>query len=233
MPWLVIAGLVITVIAMRDGKEAVDRQAGRLEARIEITDLSPNIDDLPAAMVDTFAEKPLQWRAIYFRSIDDLFRVNPRITIKNVGTEPIEAIRVQTKMVMGIIDAVGLPESKSTNTTPWILREKEVEEYSLSQRLAPGMSASIPIARGLLGQMAQAQDPVKPERKHYGRFLIECYGKSVGSPSFNGFESQKAFVMPYMWLPTGFPEAKCKQALDTIQPAVEFNPKLRDELRRP
>ncbi len=64
-----------------------------------------------------------------------------------------------------LVAKIGQPPERSATPTPDILRQYEREDYQLSERLQPGDQAQVPLLRGLLGQMVQAQDQHRADRK--------------------------------------------------------------------
>lgn len=197
-----------------------DRAAGRIPARVEVLDVTPKADELPAHTLDTF-HPSLSFKTTLFRKVDELLNANPRILFKNTGDEPVEAVRVETRFVLGMIDLIDAPRDMQLMQAPFVLHQAEREDYPLSRKLQPGETALVPVARGLLGQMVQAQDPAKEDRKHMVKFGIRCFGRIVGGSSFDAPERHQELFMTFMWLPNGFPEEKCKKLIETMQPAVE------------
>lgn len=133
-------------------------------------------------------------------------------------------MRVETKFVFGMIDTRELSPDKQRAPTPWVLKQVEREDHQLGKKLMPGQRATIPVARGLVSQMLQAQAADRAAKDHYGGFEIKCYGRIVGLTSFDGAEQDAIVVMNFVWLPTGFTDDKCKKFLETFQPDVEIAP---------
>lgn len=223
---LALVALLISILAAcftywqsSVAQKALDRASGKVNAKLELVGMTPKMEDIPPALIEKFAEQG-NIGGITLRSLDDLIALNPTVILKNVGDEPVETLRVETRFVTGAIDTIGLPAEKQREKTPWVLKQLEQEDYPLSQKLENNQTAKIPFMRGLLGQMMQAQSEGQRDRKHLGKFEIRCYGKIVGGPTFDAAEAKEPLVLSFIWIPNGFPKEKCKEVIEGMKPAV-------------
>jgi hypothetical protein len=112
-----------------------------------------------------------------------------------------------------------------------VLREEEREDIVLSQLWLPDTSVQISLAKGILAQMLQIQGKEKPNAMRRVTMQVRVSGKISGSSVFSkGDERLIAFHV--WWMPSGFPEAKCREVLDGYQSKVSFGPKRPVSIRR-
>ncbi len=207
----------IAADAQKLSQESFDRSTGKCTAKLTVDSFSPTVDEIPEQFkFSSF----FGTEVVRFESLDQLIGLNPCLTVRNAGDEVIEALRVETKFVYGIIDGRDLPPEKQFAPTPWVLKQVEREDHELGRELKPGERAAIPIARGLVSQMLEAQAADRARKDHYGMFEIRCYARMVGVSSFDGAD-YPLVVMSFVWLPEGFTEDKCREFLDTFEPHVE------------
>jgi hypothetical protein len=213
------AGTIFNAITSRRN---YDRAVGNIRAKLELVESLPGPRDVPP---DLQKVSPITGQnELTLGQVEDFLRVNPRVVVKNVGDEPIDGIRVETRAVFSFIDMVGQPEARQKAPVPWVLDEVAREDYLLGEKLMPGKVAEIRITKGLLSQMAQLQARDREDRLHYARFQVRCMAKLVGGTAYDGAKDQKAFSFRIVWLPKGFSDAKCKKILEEFKPAPYVEP---------
>jgi hypothetical protein len=198
-------------------KEANDRQSGRVVAKLQIVGVHPKAGEFPE-LLEPFLKQMPETKSYCVREPGQLLFLNPRIIVKNIGEEPIDSIRVETKFVWGLIDAIDKPVDQTRIKDPFVLRQAERDTYDLSRKFKKGEMLVMPFAKGLLGQMIQAQNPAKGEWKHSGRFEVRCFARMVGSTSFDGGDTDEFAQVTFWWYPNGFPEDKVKAMIEKMQP---------------
>ncbi len=198
-------------------KKNYDRAAGMLPARLEIVGIIPTVEQIDEAMKTNLLGA---MRVVELASLDRLLGVNPTLVVKNVGSEPIDTIRVETRYFKGMVDMIGLAEKAVSQPTRWVLEQAKREEYPLSQKLLPGQVAEVSLVRGLLSQMIQSQDADLPDRVHFGSFQIRCYARLVGGPTYDAALSDGETIMSFAWKPNGYPSNRCEEMLSKMQPHV-------------
>jgi hypothetical protein len=221
------AGLIVAVVALAVAgwqgcvaQRTYDRAAGKVLAKVSIEGVEPSPDE----MGPEYKAKGMNGmvEAIRFNTLERLMAMHPAIVVKNTGDEPIRAVRVETRFVFGMIDYTDEPAKARGDPSPWAVKQFEQENHELSRSLQPGQYAHVPITRGLLKQMIQAQDPKRIEKVHYGRFDVSCYGSLVGMGTFDQSDQNTPMTLSFSWLPSGFPDAKTRKFLDDFLPSIEI-----------
>jgi len=205
-------------------QKSLNRATGLDAAKLEIVDYIPANDDIAPA----FKAKLFSWDAVRFQDLDRLLAFHPRLIVRNAGEEPIEILRTTVSFSGGLIDARGLATDVQHEKNPWVLKQVEQEDHVLKKRLERGQFAVIPLEKGLVGQMMQAQDEKKGDRDHYGTFQVKCYAKLFGASNFDDAQNEAQIVLMYGWIPKGFPGEKCRSFLSEYRPDVLILPNLRD-----
>jgi hypothetical protein len=197
-----------------------ERAAGRLPARLELVGSRPDSNTLqPELRKRIFGS---DYTTMFFGAPTDVVNLNERVVLRNVGDEPIEAIRVTVSYVGGFNEkdafkVVGLDQ-------PPIVTEQQVhkEDHILDQKVNKGEFALIPLTKGMLHQMLQAQKGQAKGVERYGVFLVRCSAKIVGASSFDGTYDDKELTLRLLWLPSGFDEEQCTKIIERFQPRIEI-----------
>ena len=213
-----ICAAVFTFWQSSVAQQTYNLSTGKIRAQVAQEGMIPSMEEVPPKFIGKLSETS-DLGGIFMQSIDDLIVLNPKLRVKNSGDERIESIRVETRFVSGVINTIGLPADKQNTKSPWSLKEVEVEEYPISQHFKRGQTANLSFVRGILAQLAQSQNEQLKEQRHLGKFEIRCYGKLVGSPTYDP-ASGEPISLSFIWLPTGFPKEKCKEIIDGMKPAV-------------
>jgi len=203
----------------REAKEANARASGRIPAKLVLEDVIPNSDTLPREMRANIFGLPLT--TVYFRNVKMLADLNTRIVLKNIGEEPVDTIRVtvtyRKESGFSLADKVKRPDDLGPISTEQVHRDDHV----LDKKMNKGDVAIIPVTKGLLSQMLQAQKGQKIPGERYGEFGIQCYGKPVGATSFDDLSDEKMVTLRALWWPTNFDTAECKKIIEEFRPRVE------------
>ncbi|HYT88225.1 MAG TPA: hypothetical protein VEL76_05865, partial [Gemmataceae bacterium] len=211
-----LASGVGTIFNAVTSRRNYDRVVGNIRAKLDLVESLPGPNDVPPALQKV---SPITgMNELTLGQVEDFLRLNPRVVVKNVGDEPIDGLRVETKSVFSFIDMIGQPEARQKAPTPWVLDEVAREDYLLGEKLMPGKIATINITKGLLAQMVQLQARDREDRPHYARFQIRCMAKLVGATAYDGVADQKAMSVRVVWLPKGFQEPSCKKLLAEFRP---------------
>jgi hypothetical protein len=196
-----------------------DRAAGKVQARLRFEDYKPRLEELPEARKIRGKE---HFEAVRVKSLDDLIDLNPRISVRNVGSEPIDVLRVETQFTVGGWSC-GEDTFRLVEGGPWMLKEAEQEDHPLTKKLLPGQRADVSIAHGLVAQMLAAQMPSQLGQEHLGRFHVKCYARLVGASAFDEAERSATLRLVLHWVPAQLPPDKCKHFLANFKPAVDLN----------
>lgn len=226
MPWLAlivaIAAGLGTLYNSSTSRKTYDRTSGQVRARIEVVATLPGPTQVPPQLQKV---SPItKQNELTLGEVEDFFRVNPRVVLKNVGDEPIDAIRLETRSAFTFIDMLGEPEERQRQPTPWVLEEAARDDYPLTEKLKPGKSVEVGMIRGLLSQMAQLQARDREDRPHYARFEVRCLAKLVGATAYDGMDEYRVLAVRVVWYPKGFPDEKCKRLLAEFRPVPNVEP---------
>jgi hypothetical protein len=197
-----------------------ERAAGRLPARLELVGSKPDANTLkPALRKSIFGS---EYTTMFFGTPTDVVNLNECVILRNVGDEPIEAIRVTVSYAGGfnekdVFKVVGLDQ-------PPIVTEQQVhkEDHILDQKMTKGEVALIPLTKGMLHQMLQAQKDRAKDVERFGVFRVRSSAKIVGASSFDGIYDDKELTLRLLWLPSGFDEEQCTKLIERFQPRVEI-----------
>ncbi|MFO0938979.1 MAG: hypothetical protein U0798_20950 [Gemmataceae bacterium] len=162
-------------------KEANDRAAGRIGAKLELIRMEPNSSKFKHLFqpVHPGGDESVA----HFQSVDELLTLSPGVTVKNTGDEIIESLRIETKELI----VYNLEPGKKNDVFPIfrpIMEPVQREDYILSEKFKPGETAFVHIGKPLTKTILQAQEPGKPDWKHYTIIEVRCYGKVAGSPTY-------------------------------------------------
>jgi len=83
-------------------QKSFERSAGKGGAKFTVVSFSPTVDEIPQRLK---FRSPFGTDEVRLESLDQLIGLNPCLTVQNIGDEVIEALRVETKFVFGMIDA--------------------------------------------------------------------------------------------------------------------------------
>jgi len=187
-------------------KQTLLRATGRIAPALDVIDATSN--EQLVAKSSFVGTLPL------LKTFDDLARLHPQIVVKNSGKEPIESVRVECRFRHGAIDARDVPladmQLPGGLVSPWVFSDCERDEYSLSKPLPPGQYAIIPIGKLAMPLMLQSHNPKLKDREHLIGFELTCYARLVGAPNWET-SNQGMASLKFSWIPSGFPEAKCRE----------------------
>jgi hypothetical protein len=228
-----LIGGIVSVLAWMEARESrkiaaeaqvlsqrtYDRAAGKVTAKLAVEAVSPAYEQISQRFK---FRSPLGTDEVRVTSLEQLHSLSPRITVKNVGDEAIEGIRVETKLVLAAFPGAGpTPDKQWATISPWtLLKESEQEDFTPSKKLLPGQTTTVPFLRGLVAQMIQAQAIDHTPNDHYGRIEIKYYGRLVGATSYDEGVRGATILMKFVWAPEGFSDEKCKAFLEGSRPAV-------------
>lgn len=232
--WGIIANLVLGVCslvvafrAMEYTRQQADaareqnaRASGRIPARLVLEASLPDSDTLPPAL-----RRPIfgtEFTTFHCDTPDKLVQLNHRIVLRNVGDEPVEAVRVTVAYDRGFgeADKFRVVGTEGGNA-PILTEQVHREEHTLDQKINKNEVVVIPLTRGLLHQMLQGQRGQLPDSDRYGEFVVRCYGRIVGGTSFDGLADEKYLRIRLLWLPKGFPEERVAKTVEGFKPRVE------------
>lgn len=198
-------------------RAAQDRAAGKVQARFEFVD-----EDRDPIHLKKYMRKQDGYDRDVFRieSVDELIRWGPRVTIKNTGTEPIDAIKADINYVIGSAYGVGV---KQLYPVPYVMNEISSHEAVNFGKLMPGKAAQVTLSSLLLRQISRMNWKDYGEKDHHGVFTVEVYCRLVGSTSYDKMEEKRPKVFEFHWRPAGFKDdaVHVKELLE-MKPSVEL-----------
>ena len=208
--------------------EAADRATGKIAAKFELAEYRPLPTDFRK---EHWVQLPLAaGQSPYYPDANQLVLNPPVVWINNTGTDAIDAVKVETTFLEGFIDskrklldAMNPPKDWYKEDTPVILRRSERDEHVLQRQLQPGMSLGIPLLRGVLSHIAQAQSRKQTDAMHYARMKTAVTCRLTSSTAYSSDGSEIAYLVN--WLPSGFGADEVKRVLDAYQPNLVVGPK--------
>lgn len=181
------------------------------------------MENIPAEMK---YRTPLGTDDIRFTSLNQIRSLKPQLVITNTGTEVIEAVRIEQRLIfLGFQGKDRREEKPWASVAPWALRQSQREEPILSRKIEPGQSAAISLTNGLVTQMMYAAiDSAGPvSRDHYGRFEIKCFARTAGTTTFDDADRFATVMMSFVWVPNGFGRAECEKFLHQHPTVVKIS----------
>jgi hypothetical protein len=202
-------------------KEANARASGRIPAKVILEASLPDSTSLPKEL-----RKPIfgtELTTFYADNPEKMIALNHRIVLRNVGDEPIEAIRITVAYDRGFTakDMFNLIGRDGPND-PIITEQLHKEEVTLDQKLTKNEVVIVPLTKGLLHQMLQGQRGQTPDAERYGEFVVKSYGRIVGSSSYDGLLDEKYLRVRLLWMPKGFAEERVAKMVESFKPRIEI-----------
>jgi hypothetical protein len=216
-----ISGFAFGLWQLQLQREANDRAAGRIGAKLEIVRMEPRPDTFKHLFEKVHPE--VDESVAHFKTVDDLLRLNPGVLVRNTGDEIIDGLRVETQERWVRDLDPGVPAGSVPGYKP-LLEPSQREDYVLSEKLKPGDVAFIPVAKPLLKSVLQAQVPSKSDRKHHAFFEVRCYGRAAGAPTFERAQQDENIHLVFCWFPAEFSEEACKKYTE-MTPTVRCGPR--------
>jgi len=207
--------------------DTYERSTGRLTAEIEYASYNLTPDKFGKEMrTRAFGRDNMP----YLKDVETLLRHRPSVFINNVGEEPIEAIKIVTRLAENIsIDSPDPLQLRLDDELGIVLREEEKEEIVLTKLWVPETAIYVPLVKGMLLQMLQIQSKKLPNAMHKVHFTITISAKITGSTVYS---SGPVNIYPMVWwMPTGFPIDKCQGILKDYQATIDFGPKMAKTMR--
>lgn len=204
--------------ANRIAQQSQDRAAGKVTAKFEVVGDKNHDQD---AIKDLIRKKDgYDELVLRFESVDELVRWGPHVRVKNTGTEPIDAIKVEIYQERGVAYGKGVFQ---IYPPPQIHNEASSHEATGFGKLMPNQTAKVLLNQLVLQQLALSKWKDFPDRDHEGTFSVRVWCRLVGSTSYDQVENNKPKYLVFHWRPSGFlPDAKnVKEALD-VKPAVRI-----------
>lgn len=198
-------------------EKAEARAAGQATATLELIDVFPNSESIPKELRRPIVGGP--FTTAYFEDPDTLLRLNMRLILKNVGSRPLDTVRVTVSFDDGFsVTDPGNAGAKDPIITQQVFRE----DFALDRTAQPTEVIIIPITKGLLSQIVAGQKGKQPEAQRYGEFVVKAYGKVAGGAGFDGIHDDRFIRIRLLWLPKGFSEERSSAILKEFHPNVEI-----------
>ena len=199
-------------------RAAQDRASGKVQARFGFVE---NINRDPKKFKEFMRKKDGYDEEVFrIESADELIRWAPNVRIKNVGTEPIDAIKTDVHYMTGNAYGVGV---RQIEPEPLVYNEKSSDEAATFGKLMPGKTARIDLSPLLLAQISRLKWQDYPDKDHYGIFNIRVLCRLVGASSYDRMEDDSPMPVHFHWRPAGFKsDAKNVKELMEIKPAIKL-----------
>ncbi len=209
-------------------EKAYGRQTGRITANVVAVDYTPKHDAFPTEVLKTLPGEPPEAKPVVIIDTPDRFLDLPfTLTVKNLGEEPVDAIRVEVRAVWDRRVDQALTKTRHFEARDIGLKQVSGFDYSLSQKLVQGHSATVALSRGLLEQMIEVQPSSYPGDLAFGAFEVTAYGRLVGATTFDRGTPMNYVRFAYYWRISGFDKSACEKVVAKMQdaPVVNFDPK--------
>lgn len=198
-------------------RQAQDRAAGKVRAKFEFV---PDPDDKDSSRFKPFVRKQDAYDNLVFRieNVDELIRWGPAFVIKNTGTEPIDAIKVDIDYVVG--SAYGR-NVRQLEPTPFVMNDVTSYEATSFGKMLPGQTARVSVGPMLLQQLTEFKWQDFAEKDHNGVFSVDVKCRLVGATSYDQVDRNQRRVFEFHWRPAGFkPDAKNVREYLAKKPSV-------------
>jgi hypothetical protein len=220
--------LILTVIAVWSGISAAKSAAeaanansllmGKTQASFELVE-ETNRD--PARFKEFMRPKEGTDELVFrIESADELMRWGPYVRVKNTGTGPIDAIRIDVHYSYGSAYGIGV---KQIEPIPLIVNDNSSHEATSFGKLMPGQTVRIALAPILVNQISRLHWTDYADKDHMGIFTIRAYCRLVGATSYDRAPDEQTEVLTFHWRPAGLrPDAKHVKELLAIKPEVKI-----------
>lgn len=199
-----------------------DRAAGLTRAKLALHGYSPRDDQIRVNLVEVNKDGTA---GVKLKNVDGLKSYNPRVFVKNVGDEPVDAIRVAAKvLVVGAKVNDEKAKSEMTALTSWWHDRTETVDYPLPRKLFKDEVASIPLFKPVLGQLMFIQLSQPQSGDHYGLFQFRYFGKLVGAQAYDPMPDGSETMMQFSWTPSTFTPDACKGHIASDTASIEITP---------
>lgn len=200
------------------------RAAGAVTAQVEIAGIVASPKSVPKELiVNDRGAKDEKGKFVlrpHFKDLDTLLRGKPVIVLNNVGEEPIEAIRIVTRLHTFEYEVLDRAVPKDDFGS--VIREEEREDFTLRQQWLPESSVRLSLVKGLLAQMMQIQNTGNENLVLKAILQVHVSAKISGGTIFGGNTDRQYIACRVSWLPSGFPTNRCREILDGYQSRVVF-----------
>lgn len=197
----------------------VDRPAGRIPARLRYVGVQPDLRSVPD---DLLRAHPITRQVTpYFVGAKTLIELDYRILIGNDGEEPIDAIKLVVEHVGGwgpgeLRQKPEHPNFDIWRTEPVLLEKPYKEEVLMDRALARGETVSVQLSRALLEQISRINRGGTAEASRLGRFVVRCYGRIAGSPTFPPQSDDLSLPLDFQWAPMNFTPERGKELMSEM-----------------
>lgn len=199
-------------------RAAQDRAAGKVKARFELVeekDRDPNRDKPFLRKKDGYDQQVFR-----IESVDELSRWGPYVRVKNTGTEPIDAMKIEVGYFAGMAYGQGVNQ---IDPAPIVYNETLSREATGFGKLMPGQTAKVTLAPLFLHQITNLKWTDFPDNDHMAILTVNVLCRMVGAASYDRVEDKQPLAFTFHWRPAGFrPTAKHVKELLEHKPSVEI-----------
>ncbi len=210
-----LAALGVSFWQWKVAQRAEDRASGKIRANFEFIGIG-NTDEKTLSRLEKKTQ--LGFKAVYLDDVDKLVNWGPYVEVKNTGEEVIDGIRIEVELTTGMYIGPGVTQK---DPVPYVVTQASSFEPHLAEKLQPGASATVLIVKPLLEQILPAKFEEKNDLEYLGHFHVSVYCRIAGGTGYDRPTPDKTATLHFVWLPSGFPEEKCKKIL-AMQPTVRI-----------
>lgn len=172
--------------------------SGKVRARLEFVEQKTGKERFKQFMRTKDGSDQLVFR---IESADELARWGPYVHIKNIGGEPIDAIKTEVRYDFGA--AYGR-DVQQIEPGPIVFNEPSTFEATAFGKLDPGQTAKVYVASLLLHQMMGANFKPYADKDQIGFFAVNVLGRLAGASSYDRMPEDRPVMFSFHWRPAGF-----------------------------
>jgi hypothetical protein len=240
---IALIGLVVSILSAaftsqqaQIANKTYDRQSGRIQADLKLTDFYPKQGEAPARfrkrLPGAGADDP---PVLLFEDLEALQSAGFMITAKNMGAEPIDAVRIEVETVWDRRGDQAVQNAKVFETEDIGLKRVSSVEHVLSAKLFQNDTVAVSVTRPLLEQMMEVQPPHYPGDLAFGWFQVSVFGKLVGASTFDASPDRQYVRWRYYWKISAFDRDRCRKLASEMQanPVINYDAgKAREQFRK-
>lgn len=227
--WVAVATLFLIGLGVWYQREALLRIAGFRDTKTKMVGMVPDITEMKKLMMPFPPGEDGKPAVIHFDTLHSLFMVNPKVLIRNTGSEIVEHLQIH-------VEEKGVADFPSTPYMVWSVTDKklklanfrlhkptldliQIEDHVLAEKLKPNHEAVVPIWRPLIKAMQKAQVNNNAFRgKYFGGFEVTAYARGSGATVPD--KSEESMTLIFTWTAENFPDELYKKQLDQKREVV-------------
>jgi hypothetical protein len=190
-------------------QKTYDRAAGKVKASFVVEKITMAAGEIPKEFI--VHSRFSNGQQLRLTSLEQMRNLSPYITVRNIGEEPIDEIRLAVDLFSHHLPANDDDLKRWDVLIPLRIHYGDKEDIQLGRKLLPGHAATISLPRYLVPSMLKFQSNARGSNCNQGMFSVSCYAKILGTTAFDDAEKNGRTSFECEWEPKGFSEEKCKK----------------------